>query len=118
MNTSQEFLRISQMLAGLTVSVPIALMTANRIGEIEQRAAGEPTLASLNNELRQRLRAVQRPLDHQQMAQAYEVYSEASFWLEMADRGVRLDRRRERVSRTRGDPILCTAIRLGTSISK
>src|SRR5258708_29378619 len=26
------------------------------------------------------------------MAQAYEVYAEACFWLEMADRGVRLDR--------------------------
>ncbi|HEX2841357.1 hypothetical protein [Hyphomicrobium sp.] len=26
------------------------------------------------------------------MAQAYEAYAEASFWLEMADRGVKLER--------------------------
>lgn len=92
LTTPQEFHRISQILAGLTVSVPIALMTASRIDEIEARSAGEPTLASLNNELRKRLKAVQGPQDHTPMAQAYEVYAEACFWLEMADRGVRLDR--------------------------
>jgi hypothetical protein len=92
LTTPEEFHRISQMLAGLTVSVPIALMTASRIDEIEQKAASEPTLASLNNELRKKLKAVKGPQDHTQMGQAYEAYSEASFWLEMADRGVRLER--------------------------
>jgi hypothetical protein len=92
LTTPEEFLRVSQMLSGLTVSVPIALMTASRIDEIEQRSASEPTLASLNNELRKMLKAVNGPQDHTQMGQAYETYSEASFWLEMADRGVRLDR--------------------------
>lgn len=60
--------------------------------KIEARSAGEPTLESLNNELRKRLKAVQGPQDHTPMAQTYEAYVEASFWLEMADRGVRLDR--------------------------
>ncbi|SDT42377.1 hypothetical protein [Bradyrhizobium canariense] len=92
LTTSQEFLRISQMLTNLTVSIPIALITASRIDEIETRSANEPTLASLNNELRKKLKAVQGPQDHTSMAQAYEVYAEACFWLEMADRGVRLDR--------------------------
>ncbi|MGY3621795.1 hypothetical protein [Bradyrhizobium sp. USDA 10063] len=92
LTTSQEFLRISQMLANLTVSIPIALMTASRIDEIETRSAGEPRLSSLNNELRKKLKAVHGPQDHTPMAQAYEAYAEASFWLEMADRGVRLDR--------------------------
>jgi hypothetical protein len=92
LTTPEEFHRISQMLSGLTVSVPIALMTATRIDEIEQRSASEPTLASLNSELRKKLKAVKGQEDHTQMAQAYEAYSEASFWLEMANRGVRLDR--------------------------
>lgn len=89
---TKEYRRISSMLSGLTVSVPIALMTGARIAEIEKRAATEPALASLHKELREKLRAVTRPEDHQQMAQAYEAYAEASFWLEMADRGVSLDR--------------------------
>ena len=80
------------MLSGLTVSVPIALMTASRIDDIETRSVTEPTLASLNKELRSKLKAVKEPRDHTQMGQAYEVYAEASFWLEMTDRGVRLDR--------------------------
>ena len=92
LTTPEEFHRISQMLACLTVSVPIALMTASRINAIETRSASEPALASLNKELRKRLKAVQGPQDHTPMAQAYEAYAEASFWLEMADRGVRLDR--------------------------
>lgn len=92
LTTPEEFHRISQMLAGLTVSVPIALMTRSRIDEIETRSASKPTLAALNNELRKKLKAVQGPQDHTPMAQAYEAYAEASFWLEMADRGVRLDR--------------------------
>ena len=92
LTTPEEFRRISQMLANLTVLIPIALMTASRIDEIQTRSASEPTLASLNNELRKKLKAVQGPQDHTPMAQAYEAYAEASFWLEMADRGVRLDR--------------------------
>jgi hypothetical protein len=77
LTTPQEFLRISQILANLTVSVPIALMTASRIDEIAARSADEPTLASLNNELRKRLKAVQGPQDHTPMAQAYEAYAHA-----------------------------------------
>ncbi|MGE0006184.1 MAG: hypothetical protein AB7S92_11360 [Parvibaculaceae bacterium] len=92
LTTPEEFFRVSQILAGLTVSVPIALMTRSRIDEIETRSASEPTLAALNHELRKKLKAVQGPQDHTPMAQAYEAYAEASFWLEMADRGVRLDR--------------------------
>jgi hypothetical protein len=92
LTTPQEFLRVSQMLANLTVSVPIALMTASRIDEIEKRSAGEPARASLNSKLRNKLKAVKGPQDHTPMGQAYEAYSEASSWLEMADRGVRLER--------------------------
>jgi hypothetical protein len=93
LTTPEEYERISQMLANLTVSVPIALMTGLRINKIETRSAAEPTaLASLNNKLRKELKSVQGPQDHKPMAQAYGVYAEASFWLEMADRDVRLDR--------------------------
>lgn len=88
----QEYKRIAQMLSGMTVSVPMALMTKRRIEEIENRATIEPTLATLHKELKSKLKAVRRPEDHPQMAQAYEAYAEATFWLEMLDRGVRLDR--------------------------
>jgi hypothetical protein len=57
LTTPEEFHRISQMLAGLTVSVPIALMTASRIDEIEQRAASEPT-PNIEHQIIHRLRAL------------------------------------------------------------
>ncbi len=80
------------MLSGLTVSVPIMIMDMARIEAIEQAANQDTTLASLRRELHAKLRIVNRPEDHAQMAQAYEAYSEASFYLEMKTRSVILDR--------------------------
>lgn len=80
------------MLSGLTASIPMALITERRLREIQARALAEPTLATLLTVLRKSLKAVERPEDHGAMAQAYEAYAEASFWLEMADRGVKLER--------------------------
>lgn len=87
-----EFIRISCMLSGLTVSVPIMMMTREQIERITHDAATDTTLALLERELRAKLKAVTAPEDHVQMAQAYEAYSEASFYLEMKERGVVLER--------------------------
>lgn len=92
LTTAQEFLRAAQMLSGLTVTMPMALMTGERVDEIEKRAPTDATLTALNEELRKKLKAVTRPEDYTQMGQAYEAYAEASFWLAMADRGVNLER--------------------------
>lgn len=89
---TDEFNRIRTMLTGLTVSVPIMIMDVARIEAIEHAANQDTTLASLRRELHAKLRAVNRPEDHMQMAQAYEAYSEASFYLEMKTRNVTLDR--------------------------
>lgn len=89
---ANEYKRIATLLSGLTISVPISLMTAARIDAIEGVAVSEPALASLHKALRDKLRAVKGPEDHHKMAQAYEAYAEASFWLEMADRGIPLAR--------------------------
>lgn len=87
-----EFVRVSQLLSGLTVSVPIMMMTREQVERINLDAASDATLAALDRELRAKLKAVTGPEDHVQMAQAYEAYSEASFYLAMKDRGVVLER--------------------------
>jgi hypothetical protein len=87
-----EFIRVSRLLSGLTVSVPIMMMAREEVERIARDAAADPTLASLDGELREKLQAVIAPEDHVQMAQAYEVYSEASFYLAMKDRGIVLER--------------------------
>ena len=74
-----EFIRVSQLLSGLTLSVPIMMMTRDQVERIVADAAADATLASLDRELRAKLKAVAGPEDHVQMAQAYEAYSEASF---------------------------------------
>jgi len=83
-----EFIRVSQLLSGLTISVPIMMMTRDEVERIVSDAAADTTLSSLDRELRAKLKAVTAPEDHVQMAQAYEAYSEASFYLAMKDRGV------------------------------
>jgi hypothetical protein len=87
-----EFIRVSQLLSGLTISVPITMMTRDEVERIVADAAADTTLSSLDRELRAKLKAVTAPEDHVQMAQAYEAYSEASFYLAMKDRGVVLER--------------------------
>lgn len=90
--STDEFVRVAQLVSGLTVSVPIMIMTRAQVERITQEAATDNTLAALDRELRAKLKAVTAPEDHVQMAQAYEAYSEASFYLEMKDRGVVLER--------------------------
>lgn len=90
--STDEFIRVSQLLSGLTVSFPIMMMTRKQVERITADAATDATLASLDRELRAKLKAVTAPEDHVQMAQAYEAYSEASFYLAMKDRGVVLER--------------------------
>jgi hypothetical protein len=89
---TDEFNRVRTMLSRLTVSFPIMIMDAARIEAIQQAANQDTTLASLRRELLAKLRAITRPEDHGQMAQAYEAYSEASFYLEMKARNVTLER--------------------------
>lgn len=89
---TDEFHRVQTMLSRLTASVPIMVMDDVRLEAIERGANGDPTLTSLERELRAKLRAVGGPEDHMQMAQAYEAYSEASFYLEMKTRNVILTR--------------------------
>lgn len=90
--STDEFIRVSQLLSGLTVSVPIMMMTREQVERITQDASTDTTLAALDRELRTKFKAVAAPEDHVQMAQAYEAYSEASFYLAMKDRGVVLER--------------------------
>jgi hypothetical protein len=92
MTSTDEFVRVSQLISGLTTSVPIMMMKTEQIDRIRQVASTDTTLASLDRELRAKLKAVKAPEDRGQMAQAYEAYSEASFYLEMKDRGVGLER--------------------------
>ncbi|HEX2841358.1 hypothetical protein [Hyphomicrobium sp.] len=51
------------MLSGLTASMPIALITERRLGEIQSQALAETTLAALLAVLRKSLKAVERPED-------------------------------------------------------
>jgi len=80
------------MLSGLTVSLPIMLMTSERIEQIERDAANDATLAALDKELGKKLKAVEGPEDHVQMGQAYEAYAEAILYIEMKRRGFALTR--------------------------
>jgi hypothetical protein len=80
------------MLSGLTVSLPIMMMDRTRIERVDVEAATDQTLAALRRELRDKLRTITSPEHHMQMAQAYEAYSEAAFYLEMKDRNVLLER--------------------------
>ena len=89
---TDEVCRVRSMLSGLTVSVPIMMMDKTRVEAIELSANNDQTLASLARELRTKLQAVGGPDHHVQMAQAYEAYSEASFYLEMKSRNVTLER--------------------------
>jgi hypothetical protein len=68
------------------------MMHVARVEEIEYVAKQDHTLESLGRELHTKLCAVNDPEDHVQMAQAYEAYSEASFYLEMKSRNVTLER--------------------------
>ena len=90
--TEEEYLRVTQMISGLTISVPLMQMTIERVRRIENAATTDSTMDALNNELRRRLVAVKRPEDHTQLGQVYEAFAEASFWLAMSGRGVSLER--------------------------
>lgn len=93
MSTSTaEFIRVSKMLSQLTVSLPIMTMTRHNIERIVNDAATDTTLVALERELRSKLKAIDAPEAYVQMAQAYEAYSEASFYLAMKDCGVVLER--------------------------
>ncbi len=92
MTSIDEFVRVSKLLSDLTISIPILMIKGEEIERISKDAISDETLASLDRELRAKLKAVKRPEDHVQMAQAYEAYSEASFYLEMKHRGVVLER--------------------------
>ena len=89
---SDEFARVASMLSGFTVSVPIMLMVREQIERIETDAATDQTLAALERELRAKMKSIKAPEDHVRMAQAYETYSEASFYLSMKDRHVTVER--------------------------
>ncbi len=89
---SDEFARVASMLSGLTVSVPIMLMVRGQIERIETDATTDQTLAALERELRAKMKSIKAPEDHVRMAQAYEAYSEASFYLSMKDRHMSLER--------------------------
>ena len=56
----QEYTRIAQMLSGLTVSMPIALISSTRITQIESRSATEVDLEKIATELLRKLREVHR----------------------------------------------------------
>lgn len=91
-SSSLEFERIYTMLSDLTISLPIQLMTRERIKQIEKDAADDTTLAALEKELGKNLKAVKGPEDHIQMGQTYEAYAEAVFYSEMKRRGFGLKR--------------------------
>ena len=75
--TEEEYLRVTQMISGLTISVPLMQMTIERVRRIENAATTDSTMDALNNELRRRLVAVKRPEDHTQLGQVYEAFAEA-----------------------------------------
>ena len=87
-----EYTRVMAMLSRLTVSVPFVVMTSEQIAQIERESKSDQTLATLERELLAKLRAIKQPEDHQQMAQAYEVYSEVCVYREMKARGIELRR--------------------------
>ena len=89
---TKEFQRVSSMISAITTSVPIMMMSKERVERIERDLKTDETLCSLARELEKHIRAIKNPEDHVQMAQAYEAYSEASFYLEMKDRDTTLIR--------------------------
>lgn len=89
---ADEYIRVAQMLSGLTFSIGISLMTLDRVKEIEAAAAGDAELQVLAKELKNKLAAVTSPEDHERMAQSYEAFAEINFYLRMKAKGVALSR--------------------------
>jgi hypothetical protein len=87
-----EFTRAQRVISGLTASVPMMLMTKERIEQLGQAAASDALFASLCRDLRKKFQAIQRPEDFTAMNQAYELYAEAITCLTLMERGVALER--------------------------
>ena len=87
-----EFVRAQRVIAGLTTSMPLMLMTTERIKEFETAAQTDPLMKELCRELRRKLRAIKGPEDYTQMGQAYEAYAETSACSELRKRGIALQR--------------------------
>jgi nucleotide-binding universal stress UspA family protein len=87
-----EFIRAQQVISGLTTSMPMILMTKEVVEEFQDVAKVDPVMDSLKNDLQRALRAIKRPEDYTQMAQAYEIYAETSTYLDLSRRGVALQR--------------------------
>jgi len=89
---SDEFSRVKSLVAGLTVSVPIVAMVIQPFARLDAETDLNATLAALAKELFAKLKAIRRPEDYAQMAQAYEAYSEVLLYFAMRDRGVLIER--------------------------
>ena len=89
---AEEFGRVYSMLSRLSANFSVLLMTSEKIREFEDLAKKDQLMRSLVRELRQHLRSINGPEDYVSMSQAYEAYAEANFCLEMARRGVSLER--------------------------
>ena len=87
-----EFQRISQMISNLTYLFPRMIMSESLITKIDNDKSQDPTLNSLAKELYKKLQLVKMPEDYEQMAQAYEDYSECDFYIRMKDKGIKLNR--------------------------
>jgi hypothetical protein len=87
-----EFVRAQQVIAGLITSMPMMLMTKERIGEFDTAAQADPVMKALIRGLQTKLRAIKRPEDYTQMGQAYEVYAEISAYSDLRERGIVLQR--------------------------
>lgn len=93
MRLRSEHLRISQMMAGLTTNWPIFRMQSDVLDEIEKRSdAGDAVLSTAHEAILRHLQRVRQPEDFVSIAQAYEEYSEASIYLLLTQRGLRLAR--------------------------
>jgi len=80
------------MLSGLTANMSIMLMTERQIDIMQTAATTNPPLKNLVNELRNRLRAINGPVDFDGMSQAYEAFAEAAFCFALNHKGVKLGR--------------------------
>lgn len=89
---ANEYTRAARVVSGISASFTFALITLDRIKELEARAVNIPELQSLNKELFDCLNRIKRPEDYTPMEQAYETYFESNFYLEMLDRNVVLGR--------------------------
>ena len=87
-----QYERVRRMLVGLSLSVPVISMNETRLARIDEGSETHPELRTLCRELHARLEAVKFPDDHVQLAQAYESYAEACFFLRAASSGVKLVR--------------------------